>query len=66
MGSTGPWLHNGHATTLAEAIVAHGGAAEETQVNYLALKAKEQDQVIAFLENLVIMDLDPEDEGEEH
>ena len=29
VGSTGPWLHNGHATTLEEAILAHGGEARK-------------------------------------
>ncbi|MEO1018835.1 MAG: di-heme oxidoredictase family protein [Pseudomonadota bacterium] len=66
VGSTGPWLHNGHATTLEEAIQAHGGEAVESRVKFTALDPQDQARLIAFLENLVIINLDPEDEEEEH
>lgn len=63
VGSTGPWLHHGHATTLGEAITAHGGDAARSRDQFEALSAAEQAELLAFLENLIIIDLDPE-EGE--
>lgn len=65
VGSTGPWLHHGYATTLDEAIRAHGGDAQASHDAYAALDEAGQDAVIAFLENLVIVNLDPE-KDEEH
>ncbi len=62
VGSTGPWLHHGHATTLREAIMAHGGAAELSKNAFIALPEEQQDELIAFLENLVIANFDPEEE----
>lgn len=61
VGSTGPWLHNGHATTLRDAIVAHGGEAMASKQAFLAMDAPEQEELIAFLENLVIVNLDPDE-----
>jgi cytochrome c peroxidase len=66
VGSTGPWLHDGRATTLDEAILAHGGEAADSRNRYAALPESQQSQIVAFLENLVIVDLDPEEEEEEH
>jgi len=66
VGSTGPWLHDGNATSLDEAIRAHGGEAEESRVAYEALAEEDRAALIAFLENLILIDLDPEDEEEEH
>ncbi|WP_164659726.1 di-heme oxidoredictase family protein [Tropicibacter sp. Alg240-R139] len=63
VGSTGPWLHNGHATTLRDAITAHGGDAMVSKQAFLAMESPEQEELIAFLENLVIVNLDPEEEG---
>ncbi len=60
VGSTGPWLHNGNATSLAEAILAHGGDAKSSRDAFAALPETTQDEIIAFLENLVIVSLDPE------
>ncbi|WP_306146399.1 MULTISPECIES: di-heme oxidoredictase family protein [unclassified Roseibium] len=66
VGSTGPWLHDGNATTLDEAIRAHGGEAEASRLAYEALGDKDRAAIIAFLENLIIIDLDPEEEDEEN
>lgn len=63
VGSTGPWLHNGHATTLDEAILAHGGEAGDSRTRYQSLDQDGQNAVVAFLENLIIADLDA---GAEH
>ncbi len=54
VGSTGPWLHDGRATTLEEAILAHGGAASDSRDAFVALPPEAQEELVAFLENLVI------------
>jgi mono/diheme cytochrome c family protein len=66
VGSTGPWLHDGHATTLDEAIRAHGGDAAASRAGYVALAPEDRADVVSFLENLVIVDLDPETEHAAH
>ncbi len=47
-----PYLHDGRADTLDEAIVAHGGEALASRERYQALSADERDDVIAFLNSL--------------
>ena len=54
VGSTGPWLHDGRATTLSDAILAHGGEAGVSRDNFTMLDQTKRDHLIAFLENLVI------------
>jgi len=51
---TGPWLHDGRATTLREAIQWHGGDAEASRNNFAKLAKSEQKDLIAFLGNLVL------------
>lgn len=51
---TGPWLHDGRATTLQEAIKLHGGESELSSSNFKALSENEQKDLIAFLGNLVL------------
>jgi cytochrome c peroxidase len=63
VGSTDPYLHDGRATTLAEAIRAHGGEAAAVRDAYVALGDDERAQIIAFLENMVLF-RDEEDEEE--
>ncbi|GAA0777416.1 di-heme oxidoredictase family protein [Roseibium denhamense] len=65
VGSTGPWLHDGNATTLEAAILAHGGDAEDSRRAYEALADDDRKALIAFLENLIIIDLDPEEEEQQ-
>jgi cytochrome c553 len=60
VGSTGPWLHDGRATTLDEAILTHGGAAQTSRDSYAKLPQQARDEIVAFLENLVIYSADPE------
>jgi CxxC motif-containing protein (DUF1111 family) len=48
----GPFLHDGRAETLDEAIRAHGGEAAGIRQLYVGLSAAEQDDIIAFLEHL--------------
>lgn len=62
VGSTGPWLHDGRATTLSEAIMWHGGAAQSARDAFAALQESEQRDIIAFLDSLVIENFDPEED----
>lgn len=66
VGSTGPWLHDGRATTLDEAILAHGGEAKDERSRYEALSSADQAALITFLENLVVYKYEPENGEEEH
>lgn len=60
VGSTAPYLHDGRATTLAEAILAHGGEAAASRDAFVAAPQGAQADLIAFLESLVLFKL-PED-----
>jgi hypothetical protein len=64
VGSTNPYLHDGRATTLAEAILEHGGEAATARREFLRLDYPKQQALIAFLDNLVLFKLE-EEEGEE-
>jgi cytochrome c peroxidase len=61
VGSTAPYLHDGRATTLAGAIALHGGEAAGSRGRFQALSNAQQQEVIAFLDNLVLFKL-PEPE----
>jgi CxxC motif-containing protein (DUF1111 family) len=50
--AVGPYLHDGRADTLDEAIRWHGGEAQASKEAYAALTPAEQQQIIAFLESL--------------
>jgi bifunctional N-acetylglutamate synthase/kinase len=54
VGSTAPYLHDGRATTLTEAILEHGGEAQATSTAFVALPLASQKAMIAFLDNLVL------------
>ncbi|MFT5707142.1 MAG: cytochrome c553 [Oceanospirillaceae bacterium] len=54
VGSTAPYLHDGRATTLAEAIDFHGGESAASRKKHQALTKTEQNALIAFLNNLVL------------
>jgi len=62
-GSTGPWLHDGRATTLNEAILEHGGEAQDSRNTYADLPQKDRSALVTFLRNLVIYK--HENEGDE-
>jgi hypothetical protein len=63
VGSTAPYLHDGRATTLTEAILLHGGEAQASRDAFAALPVASQGDMIAFLDNLVLFKL-PLDEAE--
>lgn len=48
----GPYMHDGRADTLHQAISLHGGEAEDITAAYLALSEVEQAQIEAFLKTL--------------
>ena len=55
VGSTAPYLHDGRATTLAEAILWHGGEALASREAFRSLTALQQRDVIDFLNSLVLV-----------
>jgi len=54
VGSSPPYLHDGRATTLTEAILEHGGEATAARSAFLALPTASQADLIAFLDNQVL------------
>jgi CxxC motif-containing protein (DUF1111 family) len=54
VGSTAPYLHDGRATTLTEAILEHGGEAGGSRASFAALSTADQRDLLAFLNNLVL------------
>jgi hypothetical protein len=52
IADTAPYMHDGRATTLFEAIEMHGGEAQAQRDNFLALGASDQSDLIAFLNTL--------------
>ena len=55
VGSTAPYLHDGRATTLTEAILAHGGEGAPSRTAFVNLAPADQAAIIAFLNNLVLV-----------
>lgn len=62
VGNTGPWLHDGRAASLEEAVRLHGGEAQTARDNFVALSDGERAAVIEFLESLVLAAPEGEDE----
>jgi CxxC motif-containing protein (DUF1111 family) len=52
IAAVAPYLHDGRADTLDEAIRLHGGESSASRDSYVALPGRHRDQVIAFLESL--------------
>jgi CxxC motif-containing protein (DUF1111 family) len=50
---SGPYLHDGRAETLEQAIVVHSGEAEHTKNRYFGLKPVERGNIQAFLKSLI-------------
>ena len=55
VGSTAPYLHDGRATTLTEAILWHGGEAAASRAAFRALTTQEQLDLLLFLNNLTLL-----------
>lgn len=60
VGSTPPYLHDGRATTLNEAIILHAGEAASASAAYKSATTDDQQALIAYLENLVLFKLEEE------
>jgi hypothetical protein len=56
-GSTAPYMHDGRATTLTEAILEHGGEGAASRSSFESLPLDQQKDLISFLNNLVIAKL---------
>ena len=52
VADTAPWLHDGRATTLSEAILLHGGEGQASRDAFAALQDTEKEQILAFLRTL--------------
>ena len=50
---SGPYLHDGRAQTLAQAIALHGGESTQSTQKFFALSDAEQFQVLSFMKSLV-------------
>jgi len=57
VGSTAPYMHDGRATTLTEAILEHGGEAAASRDAFRAFTEAQQADLVAFLNNLVLFKL---------
>lgn len=60
VGSTAPYLHDGRATTLTEAIMEHGGEAAKSRAAFKGFSTDDQKALIAYLDNLVLFKLPEE------
>jgi len=54
VGNSAPYLHNGRALTLTEAILAHGGEAEASRERFEAADLLRQEALLSFLRSLVL------------
>ncbi len=52
LSAVGPYLHDGRAETVADAILAHGGEGQRSRDAYAALDDAEQSSVVEFLMTL--------------
>jgi CxxC motif-containing protein (DUF1111 family) len=50
---SGPWLHDGRAGTLVDAILTHDGEARGSRLAFGALNDKQRTKLVRFLESLV-------------
>jgi hypothetical protein len=62
VGSTAPYLHDGRATTLTEAILLHGGEAQMSRDRFAELSRTAKTDVLTFLNNLVLFVVEEEEE----
>lgn len=49
---SGPYLHDGRAKTLEQAIAMHGGEAHKSALHFYSLKPEERQKVVFFLKSL--------------
>jgi hypothetical protein len=61
VGSSAPYLHDGRATTLTEAILEHGGEGAAAREAFRSGSPQDQAALVAFLDNLVLFKLEDEE-----
>jgi hypothetical protein len=73
VGSTGPYGHDGRSISLTDVILRHGGEAQASRDAFAALKSGQADNLLAFLNSLVLFPpddtastLDPADPTKQH
>ena len=49
---SGPYMHDGRATTLLEAVIMHGGESTGTRDRFLNLSHRDRSAIIRFMETL--------------
>ena len=59
VANTGPWMHDGRATTMTEAILLHGGEAQVSRDNFANMDHDGQSEVVEFLKSLQVAVIDP-------
>lgn len=52
VADSGPWLHDGRALTISDAILAHGGEAQTARDQFAALSDGDRESVLSFLRSL--------------
>jgi CxxC motif-containing protein (DUF1111 family) len=52
LAETAPYLHDGRAATIPEAILAHGGEAQDSRDAFASLSAEERASLHVFLLSL--------------
>ena len=55
VGATPPYMHDGRATTLTEAILEHGGEGAASRAAFRALTTQDQLDMLLFLDNLTLI-----------
>ena len=62
-------MHDGRSTTLAEAIIEHGSAGDNTsegrfaRANFINASTSQRRALVAYLENLVLFKIEEEEEA---
>jgi CxxC motif-containing protein (DUF1111 family) len=51
-----PYLHDGRADSIEQAIALHGGEAHKVREKFFQLAPRDQQQLVAFLKSLVAPD----------
>ena len=54
VGSTGPYGHDGRSITLTDAILRHGGEAQDARDAFAGLQAQQRSWIVAFLNSLIV------------
>ncbi|HET9529590.1 MAG TPA: di-heme oxidoredictase family protein, partial [Blastocatellia bacterium] len=58
VGSYTAFLHDGSASTIEEAILRHGGEAEDARNRFAKLPARKQSDLIKFLRSLILFSVE--------